>query len=273
MIRKIATLLICTLFVTNDNEKIVSYCDCETFRITNSKIVIANQIQEKEYRFILDFTATKSTISAEFISESLKNNSINKKGQKTSKRITLVSKNKIFSSANKTFEVISQSEKFLDSSLTGIVGFYGSDFFKKTEAILNLDFDKSILCNLNENALKNLITSKNYTEIKSHFSDKFLSVIIIIKKKEYEFVFDTGYAGKFIIPSSKIEFGKEIFENQSIIKNRIFLFNGIYYGSDFAVTSTIGNPRMGLTFIKSFNWIIDYKNKKVFVVKNTISML
>ncbi|HLA55412.1 MAG TPA: hypothetical protein VK623_04895 [Flavobacterium sp.] len=159
--------------------------------------------------------------------------------------------------------------------------------FNKTSAVCfrkktgcHLDFDNQQLCSLSEKKLQEFLNSSDYKEIESKFRGQSFSFSILIKRKEYEFLFDPGFAGSFRMPyKASIPFLKEAHQNiesQSSIafvyNNKSISFNGIYYSSAITISNAVKQQSVGMGFIKGFNWLIDTNNKKVYVKKNALSL-
>jgi hypothetical protein len=144
----------------------------------------------------------------------------------------------------------------------------------------HLDFDNRQLCNVSEKKLQEFINANDYKEIKSKFRSQSFSFFIIIKRKEYEFLFDVGFAGSFQMPyKESIPFLKEAhqkIETKSnidfVYNNKSISFNGIYYSSAVTISNSDKQQIVGMGFIKGFNWLIDTNNKKVYIKKNTLSL-
>ena len=269
---KSAALFFLLFFLVNKDENIIRCYDCEMIEISDNIIFIPNLIEDQSCRFIFDLNTPKSTISKSFVSDVLQkmpSKKIGSRNAKEFKNIHLISKNKIFSSNNKIFEVSTLNKTGVFFEEGNSVGLYGYDFFKSSKGVVHLDFDDNVICNIEEKTLKKLLASENYKEIKSKFSLNTLSINIVIKRKEYEFIFDTGYSGNLIVPKKT-----NIFRNEAInvLDKKRILFNRVYYNGNFLISNDIKKPTIGVAFIKSFNWIIDYENEKVFVLKNMTIM-
>jgi len=152
-----------------------------------------------------------------------------------------------------------------------------------------MDFDKLTISNYKNERLNELI-SNGYNEIKSEFKDRWLSIFVTINGVEYKFKIDTGYSGSFTVPFKKdLNFLNE--EHQSIEGNlyhtlsgttknktdyffneKALVFNNSNYKSALTVSQSIKAQNVGMGFIKGFNWIIDFKNKKLYVKKNGLEL-
>lgn len=165
-------------------------------------------------------------------------------------------------------------------------GIIGSAFFKKNSAQNYLfDFDNLILKSSEER-----FTEKDYSEIKSKFFDNHIAIYLSINGYEEPFLFDTGNLAYPLIigsdskikPSNYIEYvgsegivasGNLESNSKYSNENELFLAELKMSAPICFVSSKMGKyNNMGLDFIKYFNWIVDYKNKKVFFKRNNIPM-
>lgn len=161
-------------------------------------------------------------------------------------------------------------------------GIIGSAFFKKNNAQnYFFDFDNLIL-----KSSKDLINEKGFSEIKSKFFNNHFAIYLNVNGNEEPFLFDTGnLAYPLIIGSnSKIKPSNytEFLGSESVVVSGKLESNSRYSNDnevligDFKMNVPIcflskkmeKYNNMGLDFIKYFNWIVDYKNNKVYVKRN-----
>lgn len=161
-------------------------------------------------------------------------------------------------------------------------GVIGSAFFKKNSAQNYLfDFDNLILKSSEER-----FNEKGYSEIKSKFFDNHIAIYISINGYEEPFLFDTGNLAYPLIigsnskikPSNYIEYlGSEgIVASGKLESNSKYSNDNEVSIGDFKMNIPISflsakmkkYNNMGLDFIKQFNWIVDYKNNKVYFKRN-----
>lgn len=161
-------------------------------------------------------------------------------------------------------------------------GVIGSAFFKKNSAQNYLfDFDNLILKSSEER-----FNEKGYSEIKSKFFDNHIAIYLSINGYEEPFLFDTGNLAYPLIigsnskikPSNYIEYiGSEgIVASGKLDSNSKYSNDNEISIGDFKMNIPISflsanmkkYNNMGLDFIKHFNWIVDYKNNKVYFKRN-----
>lgn len=275
---------------------------CETIELNNNRILISSEIETVSRKFLVDLSSVNSLIlDATVVSEFYKKqNSKTEWTPNTDKsilkniKLSLPTKNNLFA-GNTLFNCDmenKESESFncLTNSKPEFQGVYGFDFFNQKTTICHLDFDASTICNLTEKVILEKLTGENYKPIKANFNSHSVSIFITINRKEYEFLFDTGFNGTFNMPFHKnIPFLKENHqtfeslpgnsgkENSNktvayVYGNKSISLDGIYYSTQMIISNSFQKQRVGMGFIKGFNWIIDNRNRKVYFKKNTLSL-
>jgi hypothetical protein len=166
------------------------------------------------------------------------------------------------------YEPITCTEQFHD--LLGIGAFSDS-------TVIFLNFDNQQIC-IYDSIEK--VRVFNYFEVKSSFN-RIPYIYIIIGGKEYAFGFDTGCAYGFLIETkyykqkdndityegiiSKDMSGLVQGETITRIKDTICLNDTISLEAyDIEFASMIRGNLVGMPFISKFNWIIDFKNHKLY---------
>jgi predicted aspartyl protease len=151
---------------------------------------------------------------------------------------------------------------------------------------LMLDFTHDKICNISKANIENLLKQSLYRPIKSECRNNHVFIFMTIDGKEYKFTLDTGFSGNIIIPYS---------EGLNFSKFNAMALEGSYYqtihsttngletfyeavpvqiGSEKAetkvcVSNTIKAQNIGMTFIKCFDWIIDFNHNKVYIKPNS----
>jgi hypothetical protein len=158
------------------------------------------------------------------------------------------------------------------------IGYLGFDFLEKAATNYHLDFDNGSICS-NVEDIPAFAKSKGYREIKTRFTATGFSIFAKVKWKEYEFAFDTGYTGGYsMCRNDGLPWFKDHHQTirDSISGSDIGYyatmpvnFNGINYQPGIAVSESPGR-RVGIGFIKGFNWLIDLRRKKVYVRKSSL---
>ena len=167
--------------------------------------------------------------------------------------------------------------------LKGIVGvgFIG----KLNDKTIGINFDNNQLKVINNDELFDVL--KDYNEVKSKFKRKHFNIYLTIGNKEAPFLFDTGNPIELLIHTNDIEiinydektnyigspFGTAVDlmkQNSTFYDNVDVKFNNETVKANVSMILIDGAKynNVGMDFIKNYNWIIDYKNKKVYYQKN-----
>lgn len=159
-------------------------------------------------------------------------------------------------------------------------GIVGLDNFINSDKTISLNFDDNFIEILNEDCDKN-----NFTEITGIFNKltKKILIPIILNNKKIIFLFDTGNNSGLLIKEDEFKNNEADFKADMMIGNfngvstqKIKVFKKINV-SNFPfdiqnLTITSLNPfltnTMGMKFISKFNWLLDFKNKKIYIQKN-----
>lgn len=177
-------------------------------------------------------------------------------------------------------------EKVGKNCFAGLAGIYGYDYLNKKQ-VCYINFEDGYICSLKESEAMYL-AENGFSEVDSNFKINSFSISILIKRRKFDFKFDTGFEGTFALPyKSNIPFLKdshavlECLETSSTkpehyiersYSRKSIGFNGIYYGSAITVSQGLKLPKVGMGFLKGFNWIIDFKNNKIYARKNSKSI-
>jgi hypothetical protein len=171
----------------------------------------------------------------------------------------------------------SQPERKIEDNNNCLTNHPYQNFFPNSKIGL-LNFDTRSFCGIVKEKKDSLILT-GFKEIKSRFKNHGFSIFATIKRKEYEFQFDTGYTGTFCIEYKKtIPFLKESHQtiegvsNDFIYNDKWITINKLYYSSTITVSNRVKLSKVGMGFIKGFNWIVDTKQKKVYFKKNSIGL-
>jgi predicted aspartyl protease len=265
------------------------------FILKGNQMVLPIKINNKRYNFIFDTGSTTSIITDKsIISKQLGNGKLVKLPDNTKIKVKEEIFNvdlKILKSKNKVFNTYPVKKRNCDvSNNSGIIGV---DFFSlvSQEKIIELNFNNSTISLINK---KEDIKSKffNYQEIESDFTmlknpSIFLSMNGV--SKPIKFLLDTGFDYSIHLNSklaNKIEkdsisafsgiSGALTLKQEINKKNKISMkfyttilkFNDLKIRTLAGTSSNIKFNIVGMEFIKKFNWIIDFKNKKIYVQKN-----
>lgn len=233
---------------------------CEDFVLSDNSILIAAELNRHKSLFRLNFGVGQSSIEM-----GERNEPINYK---------LV--NRLFSeevALTKTSPpvILCKAEPHASGSL-------GYELFRKGKPIIHLDFDTSTICNL-ASAQLNSNLEDGYREIKADFRSDGLYILVALKRKPYALKFDTGYRGNIAMRDQDAAlFSKEacrsylsLTESFKVYPNKWISIGDNLYNSTVTVTK-IRKSVIGMGLLKGFNWIIDFRNEKVYFKKNGIGL-
>ena len=273
---------------TTQNNKI-------TFELKENQIVLPVNLKNKKYNFIFDTGTTTSIITDKsIITEQLDFDKLVKLPDNTKIKV----KEQIFNvnlgilkSTNKVFNTFQVNKNICNKSNNS--GILGVDFFSLVgqEKIIELNFDNSTISLIEK---KEDIKTKfyNYEEIESSFSVlRNPSIYLSIKgvSKPIKFLLDTGFdyglhlnskleskvekdsIATFVGISGPITITEGINEktkNSIKFYNTFLKLNGLKIKTPALTSSPIKLNIIGMEFIKKFNWIIDFEDKKIYVQKN-----
>jgi len=308
---KKAILILAVLLLTSCKTlKIVSNQDVH-FNFASQKIELKNNIllvncdiEDEQRSLIVDFGATSSILFDTLV---IPNYSKREKGtfgsvksadskKSSSAWIALKTKNNLVNSVNKAFVVLPiYSESIQRYDCINIekkdlpIGIYGYDLLSSDDISTVIDFDELTITNINNEEVHNSLKN-GFQEVKSEFSSRWFSIFVLINGIEYNFKFDTGFTGDFTIPyNNRINFlnekhlsfegnlyhtvtGKSQNKKDYFFDEKTVSFNNTNYEAIVALSNSITSQNVGIGFIKGFNWIINYKDKKVFVKKNGVKI-
>lgn len=122
----------------------------------------------------------------------------------------------------------------------------------------------------------------SYKEINAKFNGRNILIECSVNFRKLYLPLDPAFPGTALIPNRK-----KYYPKYGKVHPEIFLLNGvevsgalqkgagiklrdITYGQSVAFAGI--RPVIGLHFIKSFNWFVDFERKKVFFVKNSVKL-
>ncbi len=273
-------------------EKLVSKIGCMPLTGSQLATIVVN-LENKPQLFIFDTGSMGSVILDSTVIENFKTKKFGHFGTQVSadgntrknRMFTTKISCDLFESNNKLLG-FSSFPKSKCSKGTTLKGLIGLDAFFENNTSLFLNYTNNEICNITNKELGEKIkTDSGYKKIKSVCKQNQIFVFLEIEGKEYKCKLDTGYAGNIIIPSdseqhfsnpnkmvlegtyfttaSSFSTGTEIFFEKMPV-----MFGGQNYETKVNVSTSIKAQNLGINFIKTFDWIIDFKNNKVFIRRN-----
>jgi len=189
-------------------------------------------------------------------------------------------KTNIFKAKNKVSMIM--NNKFIKNFCNKrkeIAGIVGNDIFYSATNPIFFNFNDSIISLADKELYKS-----GFKKIESKFSslDNKIKLKLFINNDEYWFIFDTGYSGtlhlnkpelkntKYTIEEIKVFVdGKPKIHKIDVFNNvKIKLAETINLEGQIESSENVKFNLLGIKFMKNFDWIIDYKNKKVFFRPN-----
>lgn len=270
--KNIIIYIVTVLLLNSKTEKPSIVSNCEPIQLKDNRIYL-NAGNVPENRYIVGVSDKNSLIFKDALSGI------------TEKKDCSVRKalgNNIFDDVVRCFNVVDAN--FCASSISS--GIIGNEFFRGN-GIYHFNFDDLEVCKLSRQDMRSVLNQGNYSEIKSTFKNHYFEIVISINWRDYRFRFDTAYKGMLYMPRlKKLSFEKEHFIKCTKIDNvdlpfahelLIYPFTKIYingtgYSSAVYVGADVDYNRVGMGFLKGFNWLIDYEDNKVFYKKNLKSL-
>jgi predicted aspartyl protease len=295
----ILTLLTsCKSFNDYMNQKVVLKPNgIQKMNFDNNQYISKFNINGKEADFLVDTGAMGSVITDTLF---LKNFNLTKENFYTSmkirgaggveiesdKFITDSVSSTLFNSSNKIFSVIKVSniqnkicsDKAEIKKTVGIIGF---DFFKAASSPILLDFENKSIKSLKDN-----YSTDGYTKINAKINNLKRKIIVTfnIDNKDVDFLFDTGNSGGFLLMGKEGKFDEaKILQKFSMIfgtvngfdimNSKIFKDINIKLEKIFEskcnviVLEKLTTNTLGISFIKNFNWILNFNTGEIYVKK------
>ena len=269
------------------------------FEFKNGKMILQCEIenQKTSYPFLFDTGAstsilTDTTIIKDF--EKLESSSFGKTilidGESFKNKLVALDmkSDNLLDVKNKVVVVFhSPIKKKCDSTFRK--GIIGVDIFKENNYTLNLDFEKNFIESLKREQSDNLIASSGYKQCDAKFKQGHIYLDLTINNQIVQCHFDTGNTAGIIIPKDQLEISNK---NAIILTGEIFTtaksitssteiyhenFNVSFADQELRAllsrSDMLNKPNVGMLFIKTYNWIIDYENKKLYFKKNANELI
>jgi predicted aspartyl protease len=160
-------------------------------------------------------------------------------------------------------------------------GLLGMDVFFNSPELKILIIDNENECiKLGNNEL--FKQTEGYYEVESNFKNSQIFLSIQIENKNFQVLLDTGYNGFIAINDSFRKLKK--FPAQDFNKSPLFTIMGLsnhketilqgpkikfgandHLNSILTINQSFMSPTIGREFIRKYNWVIDFKEEKVFI--------
>ncbi|OGS80765.1 MAG: hypothetical protein A3G95_07515 [Flavobacteria bacterium RIFCSPLOWO2_12_FULL_31_7] len=265
--------------------------------IKDNKPLLEVTVNNEKGYFLFDTGATGSIITDSLYLKKIKS----KENLKKTRSLTNASGTTIEAYKVKTDEIKSEifdSKKILlsyyklstsqknvikcskDNLLDKEIGIIGIDNFINSDKTVLLNFDNNTIEVLNENCNKNGYFE---TDGKIQKLNKKIYLPITLNNKKINFLFDTGNNSNLLIKENEFINLTPDYEGQMIIGNfngfsiqkiksyQNIAFNNFYFpieNQNIISLNPFKTNTMGMKFINKFNWLLDFKNKKIYIQKN-----
>lgn len=287
----------CTAIKQISNEKIIAKRGCQALDTRNGIPVMRMFVDDSEHDFLFDTGAPFSTINDTLIINNFHGKAIgsigkikggDNKGGIAKRNFTVSAKNDLFESDNK---IMALTNMPISKCATGFTskGIIGLDFFFNGPEPVLINFTDGKICNLDKTDLQNHLSNKAFREVESQCRLNTVFIFLTIAGKKHKFVFDTGYSGHLILPQSKninlstynsMQLQGSYFSTVTALTNGIETFyekvsidfEGRKIDTKVILSETVAHKLAGLQFLKGFDWIIDYKNNKVYAKRNHLKI-
>jgi len=268
---------------------------CENFNLSNGTPLIKAFLNGNERSFLLatgsPATVIYHTLSFESNGKQLDSiqesgKSINASEQLNDKNFAAHLKTALFESERQTFSLVSTKNKGCCPNVEGVIGL---DCFFGNKYALFLNFTDGKICNINEIDLRNHLANKGFKAIKSQCRFNSVYIFLTIMGKEYKFLLDSGSVGHLIIPESagvnlahlnSMQMESTFCDPTQSITQRMdthyekaeVMVGKQRIPTKIIVSKTAKHQLIGVDFLKGFDWIFDYNNKKVYAKRNHIKI-
>lgn len=301
----IITAIICLLFLQSCKlfryslaEKVTVLDSCSNISLVGNRVTIHTLIEGRDQVMLLDMGSSSSAITdttaiPDYYKRGRSSFGLAKGADREKLNVVYMPlriKSKLHQSDNAVFMVVSAALKQNSCSTTPAnVGLYGYDLMRgDEETTYLLDFERGEICNLKGTQLQATL-AQGYQPIKAEVGHSKITIYVVIEGIEYAFEFDTGYSGTFTMPynKEKIRFLADphtamegmlsktvsnIITGTDNYYPKQITVSGKEYKTEITVSQSIKAQNVGMGFIKGFNWVIDFKNKKVYIKKNSLSL-
>jgi len=273
----------CSLISMTVNEKFDKVSDTLNLTLRNSQLTFPVLINDSETSLLFDTGSDSPFLYDDGVLNNNRPEKISKFGKVNNLgnelkfyRAPLRFDNELFKSNNTVFIIIPNFYAIDECSKREVTGGFYGKYFK--DKILNINFEQEKLFVLN--------SPKNtrYIEIESKFFGLTqIQIKLNVNGRSEWFHFDTGNVLYPIILDQKSEIIRNLKHDFKVKSNRLSLIekpnntyfyqnNEINLGTEKVDSYMVSNDgfeeyeynNVGIQFIKNYNWIIDYKNEKVY---------
>lgn len=292
-----AALYSCQAISILQNQKIILATDKVNFDPAQKLLYIPTQIHQKNTQLVFD---TGAMFSAVFSAESVCPNELKHAirfgsvfgadhKKQAQKLVVLPVSSPLFKSENKVFAAVKMQQSVCTKPENQLQGVYGMDLFFHQEKALSLSFSTSSILLLNGADAVKKASEEGYVLLPSKCKRNTLLVSAMIENKPFWFKLDSGFEGTMAVPySSKNNFQNRVktsYDGSAFqtVMNRTYGRDVFYSKMPFVLgefknqqqcveSSSIKYPLLGIRFMRGFDWIFDFKNKKIYAKRNGLQI-
>ena len=286
-------LVSCKAIKQISNEEILMKSGCEKLIFNGKSLLFPLEIENKKATFIFDTGATVTALLDSTIIDNFGEKDFSKFGSAKgangkkiqNKRFTANIKSNVFESSNKILTFINMPISRCEKQKSVYTGILGLDVFFDKNLSMQLDFTNNKVCNITDQQFQQILVNDQYQLLESKCRMNQITVYLNIEGKKHPFKLDTGYTGNIIMPfDENLDFKNEkmialegsLFQTISshttgkevIYEKMPIVFGSYNLQAKVNVSTSIKAQNIGITFIKAFDWLIDYNNNKVYIKRN-----
>ncbi|MBU3680571.1 MAG: hypothetical protein FGM16_01375 [Flavobacterium sp.] len=292
-----AALYSCQAISILQNQKITLATDKVSFDPSQKLLYIPAQINQKTTQLAFD---TGAMFSGIFSAESICPNELKyakrfgsvfgaDHKKQAQKLVVLPVSSPLFNSENKVFAAVNMQQSVCKNPENRLQGVYGMDLFFHQEKALSLSFSTSCMQLLtNADAVKKA-NEEGYMMLSSTCKRNTLLVSAKIENKPFWFKLDSGFEGTMAVPySSKNNFQNRVktsydgsafqtamsrtYGHEVFYSKMPFVLGEFTNQQQCVESSSIKYPLLGIRFMRGFDWIFDFKNKKIYAKRNGLQI-
>lgn len=293
----LAALYSCQALSTLQNQKIKLSSNEVALDASQKLLYIPVQIRQKTVPMVFDTGAMFSAIfqadslCPKELAQALRFGSVLGADHKKQpqKLVVLPVKSALFESDNKVFAVVKTQQSLCTKPENQLQGLLGMDLFFHQEKPLLLSFSSGNLRLLDRPDAVETLEKEGYVLLASQFKRNAVYVSAKIANQPVWFKLDSGFEGTMAVPySAKNNFQnplKTVYEGSAfqtalgrtlgreVFYNKMPFALGEFTNQQQCVeSSSIKSPLLGIRFMRGFDWLFDFKNKKIYAKRNALQI-